>query len=335
MEIKVPDDIELKDVYVDIHCFGRNPEGEGIVFVLRKNDYEIYSLLIDEYNCNEFINKTIKKDFDMICWSHPHDDHVEGLIKAINKKTNKESKIILPMSISGYRKCMTFKCKCTYDYIKIINKFGKNKNGEYIETNQYTQLLNNKYFDKYGNYIDMKIRTISPVSARVNRGRFNKKSNLNELSVSLLISINGVEFLFTSDIYNEMIKRMDLKEIDFGRVIFYKIPHHGSIESDYILKSIPQYSKRNRIAVSTIYSKNGKNVTPSQELLKEYNDKGIRIYCTDKNYINNIKSNEKVGIVSTRIVFNNEVSKKDLDWDIKVYGTADEIEFEKEEIFVI
>ena len=28
--IKVPNEIDLKDIFIDIHCIGKNPQGEGM-----------------------------------------------------------------------------------------------------------------------------------------------------------------------------------------------------------------------------------------------------------------------------------------------------------------
>ena len=49
MEMRVlPNDIELDTVFVDIHCIGKNPIGEGIIINVNCKDKSIYSGIIDE-----------------------------------------------------------------------------------------------------------------------------------------------------------------------------------------------------------------------------------------------------------------------------------------------
>lgn len=321
--IKVPNRIELKDIFIDIHCFGKNPQGEGIVFAVRKNDYVIYSAIIDENIDKNFLTNEGIEKLDLICWSHPHDDHTEGLKEIIKNYTSPKTKIVVPNGISDFRKYMSKKCRSAYKPIKRINRRNSRKNGEYVEAHNYT-VIEYTYVDINGKNLNIKINSLAPISSRINNIRNNKKCNLNELSVCLLISVNDVCFLFSSDIYNNIIKNMNIEMEKFKNIIYYKIPHHGSEKSDYLLDSIP-LSDNNRVAVSTIYKNNGQDKTPNIELLNKYIEKGMKVYCTSESYMKNSEERYNFGIVSIRIQMENIIQEKDLKWDIRFTGEATEV----------
>lgn len=324
MEIKVPNNIELKDIFVDIHCMGKNPQGEGILIVIRKDNYVIYSALIDEYISKEIFEIEKIEKLDLICWSHPHDDHSEGIKDVIKEYSSKQTKIVVPIGITNFKKYMTKKCKKTYRLINKINRHNKKRNGEYIEVQQYSLLLENTYIDNCGRELSINIRTIAPVSKRVNNMKNSKSCDMNELSICLLVSINHANFLFTSDINNYIIGDMEIDKKKFENIVYYKIPHHGSNGSNNLLSYIPQ-SDNNRIAVSTIYSKNGQDKTPNLELLNRYINKGLMVFCTDKNYIKGKEKDVGYGIVSTRINISNCNNDEKLKWDIMFKEEATEV----------
>ena len=54
------------------------------------------------------------------------------------------------------------------------------------------------------------------------------------------------------------------------------------------------------------------------------------MYCTSGSYINNTKEIYNYGIVSTRIKMENVFQEKKLDWDIKFFGEATEVEKKQE-----
>ncbi len=323
--IKVPQDVNLKQIYIDIHCIGRNPQGEGIIFIIRKNDYIIFSASIDGNADERFLKDEGIDKFNLVCWTHPHDDHSIGIKKILKNHVQKNTKIIVPNGIYDAKKYMTHMCKSVYKPIKVLNKNGKNRDGEYVEVNQYSILQDDVYVDEEGKKLKLKIEVLSPISKRINNIRNNKKINLNELSICLLISVNDVCFLFTSDIYNNIINDMNLNIEKCRRIIFYKIPHHGSDRSDALLKSIPQ-SQLNRIAVSTIFKVNGQDKTPNKNLLDKYIEKGINVFCTSESYIKNSKKEFDYGIVSIRIKLENLNQEESLDWDIRLTGEATQIE---------
>ncbi len=333
VEIMLPA-LELDDFFVDIHCLGKNPEGEGIIFVVRKNDNILFSMVIDEgFDKEIYKNEGIDK-FDIVCWTHPHDDHSTDIDKIISKHTKSSSMIVVPNGIYDVKRKMTRKCRKIYRPIKKLNKNGRKKNGEYIEANQYSVLLENRYIDSKGNKVNLEIRAISPISKRVNNSRNNKNVNMNDLSVCLIVKVNDVVFLFASDIYNNIIKDMNIDKETFKNIIYCKIPHHGSIHSDNLLRYLP-VKEGNFVAVTTIYKKNGEAVTPNKTLIDKYIDKKYSVYCTSKSYIDNSKSTVKTGVISTRFKICNCAENIPLKWDVKFSGEATEVKNdEKKEAFI-
>jgi len=324
MVIKVPNNIKLKDLFIDIHCIGRSPQGEGILIIIRKDDYVIYSGLIDECIDEKIIERENIEKLNFICWTHPHDDHTNGIKQIINKKTFEQTKIIVPNGISDVAKRMTSLCKKTYRPIKKLNRNGKKKNGRYVEANEYTNLNEETYIDNDGNNIKIQLRTISPICKRVNNLRNNKNINMNDLSICLILLINNIKFLFTSDIYNNIINDMEIQDELFENIVYYKIPHHGSVKSDRLLQYIPKVNQ-NKIAVTTIYKNNGENVTPNITLMNKYLEKGLNLFCTSESCIKDTQNRESFGIISTRIKLPNNGCENKLDWDIKLEGEAIEI----------
>ena len=288
MEMRVlPNDIELDTVFVDIHCIGKNPIGEGIIINVNCKDKSIYSGIIDEgFNKKIFEENKIEK-LNFICWSHPHDDHTNGIKEVIGKYTDKNTMIIVPCGISDVKRKMTPLCKKTYKPIKKINSRGKKRDGEYIEVSQFTVLPTIKFVDQRGKELIIGIKTISPVSKRINNLRNNKEVNLNELSICMIISINGVEFLFTGDIYNNVINEMNINKEDIKNIVYYKIPHH--------------------------------------ELLEGYIKRGMKVYCTSSSYLKGTNATCDFGVISTRIAMNLERYSNVLNWDIKFEGEAEEV----------
>lgn len=321
--IKVPNEIDLKDIFIDIHCIGKNPQGEGILFAIRKNNYLIYSAIIDESIDKKLLSDEGIEELDLICWTHPHDDHTDGLKEMLKNYAGPKTKIVVPNGISDFRKYMSKKCKSTYKPLKKINRRNSNKNGEYIEVNSYN-VIEYTYVDKNGKMLNIKINSLAPISSRINNIRNNKHCNLNELSVCLLISVNDICFLFSSDIYNSVINDMNIELEKFKNIIYYKIPHHGSEKSNSLLDKIPS-SNNGRIAVSTIYKNNGQDKTPNISLLNKYIEKGIQVYCTSESYMKELKGKYNFGIVSIRIQMENAMQEENLKWDIKLEGEATEV----------
>lgn len=321
--IKVPEEIELKDIFVDVYCVGNNPQGEGLLLVIKKNNYIIYSALIDGNFDMEFIKNCGIEYFDFICWTHPHQDHSINLEKLIQQYSNNNTKITVPTMLFDFYKSMTYDCQKLSDYLRNINVRNKTINGEYVEAHNYVS-ISEEYVDKSGNKLLIKVQALSPISSRINNNRNNECCNLNELSICLLITINDISLLFTSDIINYVINEMHISKDLFSNTVYYKIPHHGSIDSNKILDFMPDYD-HNSIAVSTIYKNNGYDKTPNQDLLNDYINKGLLVYCTSESYLKKINNSNNFGIIATRIKIKNDGREDSIEWDIDLKGEAIEV----------
>ena len=201
---------------------------------------------------------------------------------------------------------------------------GKKKNGRYLEANECTHLIDETYIDNEGNTLKIELRTISPICKRVNNLRSNRNVNMNDLSICLILVINNIKFLFTSDIYNNIINDMEIQEELLDNIVYYKIPHHGSSKSDKLLQYIPKVNQ-NKIAVTTIYKKNGEDITPNSTLMNKYLEKGLNLFCTSESFLKNTESKENFGIISTRIKLPNNGNENKLEWDIKLEGEASKV----------
>ena len=315
-----------------------NKYGECNVFLLFIDGKLSYSIVID--SCEEdldiltkkVINKYCIKNFDIICWTHPHDDHSYGMLKLLKEYSNKNTKIVIPSELGRIAKCMTKDCKKIHDYTELKTLRRQTYGGE-VKGVSKDNRVTKKYFE--GKKIKFIIKALAPISHRVKTEGLNCKydKNLkcyhqfNEFSVVLFIRLGQFRFLFTADVTNETIKKFRLSDNNeyrqFKNILFLKIPHHGSLGSNALLNKFNRATCKNMICVTTAFQI-GDIMLPNKKILDEYAKLG-KVYCTSGLY-----SREKTyGIVKSIFDFDYDGKNLNIE-DIECKTEGDAVKYETE-----
>ena len=135
-----------------------------------------------------------------------------------------------------------------------------------------------------------------------------KNINKNELSISLIININGYYLYFGGDTPNNHINTINQTYIKNFR--FVKIPHHSSQTSEDLLNYLPPHIDT---ACTTVFKK-----LPQSSILERYKTKGY-IFSTGNN-----NNNTKYDYGIIEYVYN--FSKDLINLDVKLSGNAHIVE---------
>lgn len=291
------DSFDVSNFNVKIVVIGYGCYGESSIVLLRDGDTVFYSLAIDSFHYLEgrnvlmpFINKTadVLKDYhverlDVLCWTHPHDDHSKGFPRLICKYCDGESKVVFPMYLQRNSSDIVrygVVSKCNLRFI-----LEKNKKHESLATpigvsdNADQNIDEFRLNDLYSSDTTARIRidAITPISSRLTEfvnGSFC--SDPNELSVSLVIDINGYGLYFGGDTKNNHIERAKRSLINHCR--FVKIPHHASPTANKLTKFLPPELD----AVCTTAFKWGGASLPDDNVIDNYRKFNADIYSTNK-----------------------------------------------------
>ena len=217
--------IEKGDVIALIDC-GKATQGKNIVDSIRK--------------------RGISK-IDYIFITHPHEDHMGGMLEIINNF--QVGKIILP---NINQRKLTAKW-----YKKIMNQLAQgNYQIEIAETNKKYNLEN------------AEIKIISE--------RF-QGNNINNYSTVLKVTYGQNSIIMTGDAESGVEKELLKRNVNIESTIL-KVGHHGSKTA-----TIEEFIE----AVNPIYALiscglNNRYNHPSQEVIERINKKGIKLYRTDE-----------------------------------------------------
>lgn len=276
---------------IDIYTIGYKKQGESIYISVESNDKDFfYDILIDCYKNNVNRTKellsTIKsnKTINCICLTHYHDDHFTGLNEIIDEYSKAETKVLIPdvdseMSLSD--SAIEIRNK-----IADIVRYGRTNYGTVQKIADPIQIVDQKIFCD-NNEIEFGIVAISPLSRITARniGRTPNEIEQNDYSISLLVTVSGLKFLFSGDTMNNTLSHIGEKY----DINYLKIPHHGSKDSDKILEIIN--IDEDTVCTSTNYKMSG---LPNIDVLNLYND------LTDEVHITENGSNDDFGIIHTR-----------------------------------
>lgn len=196
---------------------------------------------ITRYLKNQGVNR-----IDILVATHPHEDHIGGLSKIIDRFDI--GKFYMPKVVSTTK---TYK-----DVISALNSKGIT--------------INNA---KYGGSLDLDTsldtKILAPVSA--------KYDELNDYSIIIRLVYNKVAFLFTGDAGEASEKEILSKGMDVSSTVL-KVGHHGSSTSttnEFLNAVNPQY------AVISVGTGNDYG-HPEQAILNKLRSKGIKTFRTDE-----------------------------------------------------
>ena len=263
--------IVTDSVFFSVYVLGYKGIGESIIFTLESSNTIIYSGVIDCYEQGS-INRTIDKlgelgieELDIICWTHPHEDHTVGMGKLIDQFSSAKTTIVYPMYLCDIKDNLSAEMLVVTQKINDISTSMK-RNKPNLEPVCNVNIIDEKQiiFGDQQKYFS--IKSLTPIGNTMEK-RFNTNSmsDINDLSVSLLIDIGGYKFFFGGDIEDSAIKKIKSFAIPDSGVSFLKIPHHASDSSTSLL----DWFKENRVDICcTTESK--RHRLPKKNVLDEY-----------------------------------------------------------------
>jgi len=304
----------LEKLIFNVYLIGYKNQGESIIFTL-ENDFGIaYSGVVDCFEVqNE--NETIKlldklgiKNLDIVCWTHPHEDHSIGIEKVLSNYVSEKTRIVFPNGLNQLE--YSYSDKRIEEAIAIINEILVSPK---IKKPKIRPVCDVKNIDKrrVGNQVQgsyqLEVTSFTPISDIIEkRELLDKLYTFNDYSVALLISIGGYNFLLSGDIQDTSIDKIEEFAIP-EKIDYIKIPHHSS-EHSLKLKSWLNVENKTSVSCTTEYASSS---LPRIPVLDTYNFFSNKVFCTNKK-----DCTDGFGMIHT--IYN--VLTKELDTEL--YGSA-------------
>lgn len=228
--------------------------GQGDAILIKTPEHQ--KILIDGGPDNAIINKLGKnlpfydKEIDLMILTHPHADHVTGLVEVL--KRYKVKKIL-----------STGVLHTTSEYLAWLEEIEKQNIP--MEIAKVGQVIN------FGG--NLKIEILHPFEDLSGK----QVENLNNTSIVSKLTFGGTSFLFAGDAENAVEEKLISSNFDF-KVDVLKVAHHGSKNATsqaFLDKVQPQ------TAVISVGEKN-KFGHPSQTVLSRLEKMKIKVFRTDK-----------------------------------------------------
>lgn len=316
--------VSLKSLSVHLFVIGGCGIGESIVVLLESESNIVFSMIIDcctatiEGNMVILPLKLLQKfqvaKLDCIAWTHPHDDHSQGMDEIIRKYYGKKSLGVLPKQLYGNARNIVKLSECCNKVLKSFNHTFKRNNLKSMDCqdNEVRTLLEMTLTDyETGEEKQLFLNCLSPLAEKLDDKIRNEQlltnSQLNELSLTFTLVLDNYRFYFGGDAPDYVIRRTNSRELKQSRWV--KIPHHGSRSSKSLMEKL---NRQIDSAACTTYISQG---LPNNDVLNEYNKKTDRLYITHQNDDNNAHS---FGIIEYEYNFEGA----EITLNIKRYGNA-------------
>ncbi|NMH67931.1 hypothetical protein HF072_03925 [Bacillus sp. RO3] len=275
-----------KNDQLEVYVVGYENAGESIIISIKNK----FVGVIDCYKTDRFfqtveiLNSLEVTHFDFICWSHTDEDHTKGLSELLGN-VKSSTHFIQPSGITfkeikGETKtAKEHKSECEH----IFTFLEENKvKCQQVHANEFTSLSYSFNVSGSSEPLTITIESFAPIG-EISK-RFSKRSIMDILSrkektrdkpnyhsVGLKIIVKHtaipITICLTSDLDNYTIRRMHpmaLKK-NFTDNVIFKIPHHGSLNSNLLLENNLIHTFEH--AVSTSYKISN---LPNRKLLSDY-----------------------------------------------------------------
>ncbi|MBI9013193.1 MAG: hypothetical protein JEZ08_13250 [Clostridiales bacterium] len=302
-----------ENLYLSIHTIGYETKGESTVISFYSKSPECrmhYVCVIDSYelegeNITDKVLKDIFKDYprnrkkiDLLCWTHPDEDHTVGLDQLIDQYIDINTKISSPLYALFHPQN-----ECSKVVAEKIHSLSKGRN---INKRQpLVPMSEDGEIDKRGIELANKLKIpvkfthVGPYANLYANALNNYEPN--KLSPMILLDINGFNLIFGGDCHNYTIRRGE--NMIPKSVSFVKIPHHGSKSSDFLADAL----ESNESEIISCTSKFNK-ILPDSEVLNKY----IRLSKAISITSNEIPNSENYKFVTEGLSFKNVNMTKDL-----------------------
>lgn len=279
--------------YTSLVCklfiLGHSTQGESIVMLLCDGDSVIYSCVVDSFVAeDQIIPKVLLQGMGItritdLFWTHPHDDHSNGIIELIDEFAPEH--IYISSELHSLPSNIDTVSSRVLEKINQINGYDRRRNTQTkvvgVATNYlvHNELLKVKPPKESVIQVPFYIYAVAPSSGKVRKHVIDRNYNsLNDFSVVLSVLIGDCSILLTGDIQNRMIGYVydDLcTEIPVPNIL--KIPHHGSKDSTQIFKL---FSGEYGVDVGVTTAKKSSNL-PRNEAMSIYKSKCDYLYAID------------------------------------------------------
>lgn len=293
-----PDDsFDVYNFHIKIFVIGYGCYGESTLILMMDGDVVFYSMIVDSYHYKNnkikdgpFINKAIDllRDYhveriDVLCWTHPHEDHSKGIPTIIKKFCDGDTKVMYPIYLQNNQADIVMygtTSKQNIDYILEKNKEHKIRATPIGVADKGENNIDEfNLRDYYSSDITASIRidALTPISSVLTEFvNTTMCSDPNELSISLVVEVNGYGMYFGGDTKSKHINLS--KTLKVSRCRFVKIPHHTSPTAADLTNYLPHELD----ALCTTVFKWGKTKLPDQNMIDRYRNFNVDIYSTNK-----------------------------------------------------
>ena len=282
---------DFHEIFLDIYLIGYQTEGESIVCCLKTDDEIspfLFTSVIDCYR-NEKFNYTVQlleklniSKLDLLCWTHPDEDHTLGIDELIQKYVDNNTVVSIPISLLEHKENfnkISQQCCNT-----ILSRLKQRKNANKIQL-QYTsngmEVYSAEYLSKsQDKSYSLKIKALAPAAALIGNFLNRKTIENNIFSIALYLQFGMLNVLFTGDVENNTIRALQNTWDLPNNFHYIKIPHHGSQSSSKFIDLLESQKKptfTGSTACSTVFSKVG---LPDKKILKRYDSIVRDVICT-------------------------------------------------------
>ena len=272
-----------------IFILGHPSQGESIVFVLYGDKRIIYSCVVDSFVQND---RVVPKDLlyglgvDKITdlfWTHPHDDHSNGLVELIETFTPQS--IYIPIELQRLPENNRSLSASVLEHINKYKGYDRRcKHQPRVQGLAANMYLYNEYLSVGQYAVAFQLFAAAPCSGKVRKNAVDGNySTLNDYSVVLELIVGDFSVFLTGDVQNRMVGFMSEElSMSIPTPNILKIPHHGSKDSTDIINLFSD-DWLTDIAVTT--AKRSSDL-PRDEALQYYNsccEKVFRVVPTATN----------------------------------------------------
>lgn len=283
-----------------VYTVGYSVQGESIIIFMKRDDIVEYTIVIDGYrvnSCNktiDILNENNVKNINILCWTHPDEDHSVGLEDYI-PYLNNNSDIIVGDGFSGIKNEWENANNTMYSFIiDNLNKRSYNKSkiwvrkactGMKLEEFKFVNMFTSSEYQ-------FQVCAFAPSDMHILHDQLEDvNTKKNAFSVGLYIIIGDYAAIFCADIPDNVFNNLRPKDIP-PYIDYIKIPHHGSRRSLNLLKLF-----ENNVEVACTTVKTGSHL-PKKETIDLYKKRSKKLYCT--NNLNIEEQEVEWGVIETR-----------------------------------
>lgn len=232
--------------YTSLTCkviiLGHAIQGESAILILSDGADIVYTCVVDSFTSNDrIVAKEILQGFGItqitdLFWTHPHDDHSDGIIELI--ETFSPENVFLAAELQSLPENSRSISSDVLNRINMYKSYDRRiKYAPKVQGIGTNYTIYSETLQVGSKLVPFTMFTIAPSSGWVRKKAINDQFNsLNDFSLVFSVNIGDFSVLLTGDIQNRMI---DAANEDLCQNVYtpnlLKIPHHGSKDSINIL----------------------------------------------------------------------------------------------------